>query len=288
MRSDKTSTRHYRSGPSATGTSRISQVVTLVAVVVPPLGLALGDGPALGRRASTGSTSSCFVGLYVVCAFGTTIGFHRYFTHRGFEARAAGQGDARDPRLHDDAGPGHAVGDRPPQAPRALRQARRPALAARRPRRRRLAARCAASCTRTSAGCSRTSAWSRAASTAGPLRGPARPHDRPAVPALGRADARHPVRDRLRASAARGRRGVEGLVWGGLIRIFLVPARDLQRELDLPHVRAAGLPLARRGAQQLARRAARLRRGLAQQPPRVPGLGAARPRRGGRSTSRGG
>jgi len=27
--------------------------------------------------------------MYVVCAFGTTIGFHRYFTHKGFEARAA-------------------------------------------------------------------------------------------------------------------------------------------------------------------------------------------------------
>src|SRR5207237_584650 len=25
---------------------------------------------------------------YVICAFGTTIGFHRYFTHRGFETRA--------------------------------------------------------------------------------------------------------------------------------------------------------------------------------------------------------
>ena len=77
------------------------------------------------------------VGLYVVCAFGTTIGFHRYFTHRGFETRTPGQGDARDPRLHDDAGPAHAVGHRPPQAPRALRPAGRPALAARRPRRRR-------------------------------------------------------------------------------------------------------------------------------------------------------
>ena len=67
-----------------------------------------------------------------------------------------------------------------------------------------------------------------------------------------------------------------------------LPARDVQRELDLPHVRAPGLPLARRGAEQLARRAARLRRGLAQQPPRVPGLGPARPRTGARSTSRGG
>ena len=26
-----------------------------------------------------------FAGFYVFCAFGTTIGFHRYFTHRGFE-----------------------------------------------------------------------------------------------------------------------------------------------------------------------------------------------------------
>ena len=35
------------------------------------------------------------------------------------------------------------------------------------------------------------------------------------------AHARDPVRDRLRASAAPGRPGVEALVWGGLIRIFL-------------------------------------------------------------------
>jgi len=30
-----------------------------------------------------------FAGFYVVCAFGTTIGFHRYFTHRGFETGPA-------------------------------------------------------------------------------------------------------------------------------------------------------------------------------------------------------
>ena len=28
------------------------------------------------------------VGMYVLCAFGITVGFHRYFTHRAFEARA--------------------------------------------------------------------------------------------------------------------------------------------------------------------------------------------------------
>jgi stearoyl-CoA desaturase (delta-9 desaturase) len=67
-------------------TSRISQVVTLVAVVVPPLGLV----SAMGLLWGVGFhwvDAALFVGLYVVCAFGTTIGFHRYFTHKGFEAR---------------------------------------------------------------------------------------------------------------------------------------------------------------------------------------------------------
>ena len=65
-------------------------------------------------------------------------------------------------------------------------------------------------------------AWSRAGSTASDLyEDRLDPHDRPALPALGRAHARDPVRDRLRASAAPGSAGVEALVWGGLVRIFL-------------------------------------------------------------------
>src|SRR5439155_1278372 len=32
--------------------------------------------------------AALFAGLYVGCAFGTTIGFHRFFTHKGFEAGA--------------------------------------------------------------------------------------------------------------------------------------------------------------------------------------------------------
>ena len=42
--------------------------------------------------------------------------------------------DVRDPRLGGDRGPGHLLGRRPPQAPRVLRPARRPAQPARRPR----------------------------------------------------------------------------------------------------------------------------------------------------------
>jgi stearoyl-CoA desaturase (Delta-9 desaturase) len=68
-------------------TSRISQAVTVVAVVVPPLGLVAAMG-ALWNIGFHWVDLALFLGLYVVCAFGTTIGFHRYFTHRGFEARA--------------------------------------------------------------------------------------------------------------------------------------------------------------------------------------------------------
>lgn len=70
------------------GTSRISQVVTLVAVVVPPVGLLSAMGVLWGV-AFHWFDVVLFVSLYVVCAFGITIGFHRYFTHRGFTAHPA-------------------------------------------------------------------------------------------------------------------------------------------------------------------------------------------------------
>jgi stearoyl-CoA desaturase (delta-9 desaturase) len=66
-------------------TSRISQVVTLVAVVVPPLGLVSAMGLLWGV-AFHWRDLALFAGFYVLCSFGITIGFHRYFTHRGFEA----------------------------------------------------------------------------------------------------------------------------------------------------------------------------------------------------------
>jgi len=69
-------------------TSRISQVVTLVAVVVPPLGLISAMGVLWGIDFHWVDLA-LFLGFYVLCAFGTTIGFHRYFTHRGFQAHPA-------------------------------------------------------------------------------------------------------------------------------------------------------------------------------------------------------
>jgi stearoyl-CoA desaturase (delta-9 desaturase) len=67
-------------------TSFASQIVTLVAVVVPPVGVASAMGLLWGV-AFHWVDLILLVSLYVICAFGTTIGFHRYFTHRGFEAR---------------------------------------------------------------------------------------------------------------------------------------------------------------------------------------------------------
>ncbi len=68
------------------GTSRISQIVTLVAVIVPPLGILSAMGLLWGV-AFRWTDLLLLAGFYVLCAFGTTIGFHRYFTHRGFSAR---------------------------------------------------------------------------------------------------------------------------------------------------------------------------------------------------------
>jgi stearoyl-CoA desaturase (Delta-9 desaturase) len=67
-------------------TSRGSQVATVIAVVVPPLGIASAAGLLWGV-AFHWVDIALLVGFYVACAFGTTIGFHRYFTHKGFETR---------------------------------------------------------------------------------------------------------------------------------------------------------------------------------------------------------
>jgi stearoyl-CoA desaturase (delta-9 desaturase) len=73
-----------RVGTVRPSTGRASQVVTLVAVVVPAVGVLSAMG-LLWEVAFHWVDLALFLGLYLVCAFGTTIGFHRYFTHRGFD-----------------------------------------------------------------------------------------------------------------------------------------------------------------------------------------------------------
>jgi stearoyl-CoA desaturase (Delta-9 desaturase) len=70
------------------GMRRISQVTVLTAVVIPPIGLVC----AMGVFWNVGFhwvDLALFLGMYAACAFGTTIGFHRHFTHRSFEACSA-------------------------------------------------------------------------------------------------------------------------------------------------------------------------------------------------------
>ena len=76
-----------RTAPIATvrdATSHVSRVVTLAAVVIPPLGVLSAMGLLWGV-AFHWVDLALLAGMYLLCAFGTTIGFHRYFTHRGFE-----------------------------------------------------------------------------------------------------------------------------------------------------------------------------------------------------------
>ena len=83
---------HIESAAIPTGTVRkrtsfASQLVTIIAVVVPPLGLLSAMGLLWGV-AFHPLDLILLVVMYTVIAFGTTIGFHRYFTHKGFETSA--------------------------------------------------------------------------------------------------------------------------------------------------------------------------------------------------------
>jgi stearoyl-CoA desaturase (Delta-9 desaturase) len=69
-------------------TSRVSQVVTLVAVGVPPLGLVSAAGLLWGVALGWVDIVT-FAVLYTLCGLGNSVGFHRLFTHKSFEATPA-------------------------------------------------------------------------------------------------------------------------------------------------------------------------------------------------------
>ncbi len=71
--------------------------------------------------------------------------------------------------------------------------------------------------------------------------------------------------------------GLTGLLWGGAVRILVPAPRDLLDQLALPLLRPAALRHRRRVAQPRLARAADVRRGVAQQPPRLPDLRPPRP-----------
>jgi stearoyl-CoA desaturase (delta-9 desaturase) len=65
-------------------TSRASRLVTLAAVVVPPLGILSAAGLLWGVALSWVDVV-LFSVLYVACGLGITAGYHRLFTHHSFE-----------------------------------------------------------------------------------------------------------------------------------------------------------------------------------------------------------
>ena len=70
--------------------------------------------------------------------------------------------------------------------------------------------------------------------------------------------------------------GWRGLLWGGIVRMAIHNHAMFARQLDLPRVRLAAVRNRRRKPQQPPDRGAGVRRGLAQQPPRLPGHGLPR------------
>lgn len=67
-------------------TSRASQIAGIVAVVVPPIGVLSAMGVLWGVAFRPLDLVLMAV-LYVLTGLGITLGWHRYFTHRGFETR---------------------------------------------------------------------------------------------------------------------------------------------------------------------------------------------------------
>ena len=67
-------------------TSRVSQVITLLAVIVPPFGL-LAAAVGLWGIALSWLDLAVFVVLYALCGLANSVGYHRLFTHRSFETR---------------------------------------------------------------------------------------------------------------------------------------------------------------------------------------------------------
>ena len=196
------------------------------------------------------------------------------------------RGAARGPRLGGDRGPGHLVGRRPSQAPRLLRPPGDPhsphvdhgggwrgALRGLR---------------------TRTSGWLFIHTQRG-----ARKRYAPDLLAdpvvsfvdrtfllLGARRARRRVRARLADRRHAHAPALTGLLWGGAVRHARPAPRDLLDQLAVPLLRAPALRHRRRVAQPRVAVAALVRRGVAQQPPRLPDLGRARPALLARSTPR--
>ena len=212
-----------------------------------------------------------FVICYSLTGLGVTVGFHRHLTHRAFKAKRWVRGTLAVLGSAAIEGPGDLVGRRSPQAPRVLRRRGRPAQPPRRPRGRpaRRAARPLARPRRLAV--HPHSPRQQGALRARPAQGPADPLRRPDVRALGHGRPGRAVLPRLAIGGSIATGADRPAVGRRRAHAGRAP-RHLQHQLAVPLLRPQGLRHRRRVAQPRLARAVHLRRGVAQQPPRVPDL----------------
>ena len=200
--------------------SRAEKIANLLAVVI-PFAATIAAIALLWNQVVDWTDLAILVGMYLITAFGITIGYHRLLTHRAFDTPPADALRARDHGLDGRPGLGDRLGRRPPQAPRLLRRGGRPALAARPRRRRRRRAQGPVARPRRLAD---RRPWPRRLE---PLR--ARPDGGPR--ACGGSTARSRPWSASAccsrsppdwSSPARIAGALTGLLWGGLVRVFFV------------------------------------------------------------------
>ena len=239
---------------------------------------ARGRGLARWAGPCTGTTCSCSRSPTRSPGSASRSAIHRLFTHRSFKTTRAGAGAAGGARLDGGRGTGDRVGRRPTASTTA---------------------------TRTIRGDPHSPHVDQAPGWRGALRGLAHAH----VGWMFRGkDMANPARYAKDLLADRDLRfisrtfplwvaaglavpfglgvaltgtiagGLTGLLWGGAVRMLLLHHVDVQHQLAVPLLRPAAVRHRRRVAQPRVAGPVRLRRGLAQQPPRVPNLGPSRPR----------
>ena len=201
-------------------TSVPSQLAGIVAVVVPPLGLVAAVW-LLWDRGVRPVDLVLLAGFYVACGLGITVGFHRLFTHKSFETSAPLRAALGDPRLawrcrarSPSGSPTTASTTRSPTGP-ATRTPRTPGTATRWP------STSSACGTRTSAGSSRPRASSAGSSTGATS---TRTGSCEAIDRLYLLWVALTLGLPFLAGYLVGgswQRGLEAMVWAGLVRIFL-------------------------------------------------------------------
>ena len=215
--------------------------------------------------------------MYLLTGLGVTVGFHRLLTHRSFLApkpveytfavlgSMAVQGpvmrwvaDHRKHHAHaDEEGDPHSphVGHGDGAARRAARALARPRRLAARPSRARPARASTRPTSTRTAACASSTATSRCSSSPASL-----------LPAL----AGWALTGSLAGAAT-------GLLWGGLVRIFLVHHITWSVNSVCHFLGTRRFETDDQSTQRVLARAALVRRVLAPQPPRLPALGRARP-----------